>query len=432
MPLEESIVRVRRSGILRLIEPSSSSGGDNRRLVGWCAVAVTCLLMALMSSIKWWSVIATLLGSSSHFWGMYDFRSFYAAGALVAEGHAPDLYTLDVLRGEGHPTAEPYFNPPFFALFLAPLSLLPIHHAYRAWTIITLVLLTINVGMLWRITAPLDRRWRTLIVCALVTSAPSVNGLILGQFSQILLASWSASFLFLRAGRPALAGAALIPLLIKPELVIGVTLFLAWKRQTMAVVTLSAGATALVALSFVMVGIETGFHYPVYVLREAELQITSWMFGWNGAIGALFRDAPHHFVTTVALVLTVLTFGCAAYAWRGSFDPTSEAFPRLWIALTLATVLSDLHLFMQDLLILAPALTAYGVGLTGRARVRLGGFAAGLWIVLGATPLLNWPYNANILVALASVGLLGITMRTPAAPSLRRKSDDTDGFARAA
>jgi hypothetical protein len=325
----------------------------------------------------------TLAGSTSHFWGMFDFRSFYAAGSLVAEGRGHDLYTLGVLRAEGHATAEPYFNPPFFALICAPFSYLSPLDAYRVWTLVSVALLTLNCVLIWRIAEPIDRPWRALMIAGFVTSFPVQHGLMLGQFSQLLCLSWAGAYLALRAGRPRLAGGALSILLIKPELVIPVTLFLAWKGERKTVETLVSIAAVLVAVSVAIIGPVTAIEYPFFILRETKFQITWLMLGWNGIVSGAFAGANHATVTAAGVVLGLLTCSAVAFAWRRwRFDARDPRFASMWLALTIATLLVDMHLYVQDTVILMPALAAYAATSAKDIRSIAALLMPVLWVVL--------------------------------------------------
>jgi hypothetical protein len=327
-------------------------------------------------------VIDTLAGSTTHFWGMFDFRSFYAAGSLVADGRGHDLYTLRVLRSDGHPTAEPYFNPPFFALLCAPFSFFSPLHAFQLWTGASVALLCVNCAMISRIADGINGRWRVLMIAGFVTSFPVQHGLLLGQFSQLLCLSWSGAYLALCAGRPARAGAFLSILLIKPELVIPVTLFLAWKRQWRTVGTLVSIAAILAAVSLAIVGPQTAIEYPQYVLRETEFQITWLMLGWNGIISGAFAGANHLTVTIGGVAMGLLTLACVACIWRGTLRLGERRFASLWLALTIATLLTDLHLYVQDTVMLMPALVAYAARARAGDRTGIAMFMAGVWGIL--------------------------------------------------
>ena len=78
-----------------------------------------------------------------------DYVAFYAAGQLVLDGNGADIFDIEVLsaterevmgREVGGTGTLAFFNPPFVALFFAPIAMLPIEVA-------SFVLLAVNVGL---------------------------------------------------------------------------------------------------------------------------------------------------------------------------------------------------------------------------------------------------------------------------------------------
>src|ERR1043166_7819928 len=88
------------------------------------------LLFALIVATFWAPPVSAFFGHRGGFIAA-DFATLYSAGDRVAQGHPDDLYRPESLRpvqaAALHDTdREPlaYLNPPFFALFLAPVALL--------------------------------------------------------------------------------------------------------------------------------------------------------------------------------------------------------------------------------------------------------------------------------------------------------------------
>ncbi|MBM4415058.1 MAG: DUF2029 domain-containing protein [Chloroflexi bacterium] len=91
----------------------------------------------------------------------------------------------------------------------------------------------------------------------------------LGQFSMLLLVSWAATALALRAGRDGLAGLALAPTLVKPELAIPVALALLLARRWRGVAALGSCTTVAIAASLAVASVERLWAYPAFVLSAA-------------------------------------------------------------------------------------------------------------------------------------------------------------------
>jgi len=356
------------------------------------------ILALFLIGILWWSPFGAPIFSGS-LWTQYhqDFPAPYAAAHLIASGSGHQLYDVPTIAQEearfvGHPVGDSgvlaYFNPPFFALLLAPLSTLSIDRAFQVWTGINLALVVVDLWMLWRVTAPLSRPARIALTLAFVTLYPVIYGLLIGQFSMILATSWMGAFLLLRSGHERWAGVALAPLLIKPELLVPVTLFLVLKRRRRVFVTLAPITLAAIGLSVAVVGRASALAYPGYLLSSTRWSTNgiapNVMFSWNGIV-AMFWDQPSTVPVATAgvAVMSVVTLVAVAHTWRGEIEPRSDRFALQWCVLTVGTVLVDPHLYLQDTALLAlPAMA-----LLAATPVRHRGIVAiallGGWALLG-------------------------------------------------
>jgi Glycosyltransferase family 87 len=359
------------------------------------AAAGSGLLVAL-GMVHWLQAVASFLDTSTYNFSAYDFRSFYAAGRLVADGRAHELYARGIIAATGRTGGEPYFNPPFFALLWAPFSLMPFDAAYRAWTLMNLGLLAVNCWLLWRIGASVPQPWRAVLVAAFVTSAPVSHGIVLGQYSLLLTASWGSAYLLMRGGRDRLAGCALTPLLTKPEMLVPLALFLLWKRRRGALMTLLPATVACIGISVAIVGPGAAVDYPFYLIRESEFQRTDAMFGWTGVIGGVFGAGQHNTMTLAAATLAVGTLATGFVALRGR----SGALATSWLIVAMATVLADLHLFFQDTAILAPVAVAYLAAVPGTRRARAAAMMAVGWVILWFEPFMSTGVPVNIVFGL--------------------------------
>ena len=371
----------------------SAGGLWSRVPVPWRAGAV-CLALVAAGAGPWIEVAAAFLGRRTPFWIAEDFTAFYAAAKLIISGSGHRIFDISAIAAAeraaaGHQVGGTgvlaYFNPPFFALAFAPLTVLSLEQAYQVWTILSLGLLALNGWLLWRIAAPLPRPWRTALLVGYLTLYPVTFGLRLGQFSLILQAAWGAGYLLLRQGRERLAGFALAPLLIKPELLLPVAVFLAWKRRFRVFSTLVPLALATAGISIAIVGIPAALAYPGYLMDSTTWNnggvASNLMFNWMGILAASGGDSLHHRVLAAA-VLPLGTLAAAALLWRGELRPGTRRFPVQWLALTLATVLADPHLYLQDTVLLVPAAAAVTAVMRGRQRLAAGVSLLFAWTVL--------------------------------------------------
>jgi hypothetical protein len=200
----------------------------------------------------------------------------------------------------------------------------------------------------------------------------------------------------MRSGRDRLAGFALTLLLIKPELLVPLALFLFWKRQRGVLATLLPASIACVAVSIAMVGPAEALDYPFYLVRESAFQRADAMFGWTGVIAGVFGTGQHNTMTLVAASLGAGTLAAGAVALRGWVDVRSDAFARSWLIVALATVLSDLHLFLQDTTIVAPAAVAYLAASRSPHRIVVAAMIAVGWVILWFEPFMSIGLPVNV------------------------------------
>jgi hypothetical protein len=118
-----------------------------------------------------------------------DFVPAYAAGTLLREGRAAEMYEPQVVEQierqivseanlEPLPFYGPYLNPPFFAAVFAPLSALPYRQAAIVWLLFNLICAAGAIVLLCRM-LPRDDGWRTwgLVPLLLLISMPFIQAL---------------------------------------------------------------------------------------------------------------------------------------------------------------------------------------------------------------------------------------------------------------
>ncbi|NBU64030.1 MAG: DUF2029 domain-containing protein [Chloroflexia bacterium] len=177
----------------------------------------------------------------------YDFRAYYAAGYAVIH-HLP-IY-------EKHLDYQALFlYMPVVALFFAPIAWLPLPLALWLWYGFNLVVLG---GWVWLLTThiPLTRWQRVAVIATALVLPASVDTLLLGQITHVLMLGIVATLVLWRRGYHGWAGVVVgVLIIIKAQLVMMALLFL-WQKEVRG---------ALAALITVMVGVIT----------------SAWVFGWD-------------------------------------------------------------------------------------------------------------------------------------------------------
>ena len=311
-----------------------------------------------------------------------DFLPFYVSARLIAQGRAGELYNQQVIAaeieaivhpasiqpGSGHrgaalPSANvrpanvqlPNLYGPQVGLLFVPLSRFSFPAAAWIWVAASLIAFFGCVYLLWR-ASPVLRPHSRIVGISALAFPPLFHFFVRGQISVLVLACFTVTFLALRADRSWLAGAALGLLVFKPQFLIAIPLLLLLARAWKTLAGLSASAFAQLAFAWIYFGsavmrayLDTLWHMSRWIgtaeLRLANIQMHSLRSFW--ALLIPWPDAA----LVLYILSSVVVIVIAAAVWK-SASPLALRFS----ALTLAAVLVNPHLFVYDLLALAPVL----------------------------------------------------------------------------
>ena len=155
-----------------------------------------------------------------------DFKAYYTAATAVREGRAqtylysdparlnlgllPDQPWVDYAVSHGIPHPSAYIYPPFFAIILAPLTLLPYHAANLVWFAFNTVLLAGSIALLVGLAR--DRLVRfepvpmAVVIFVSLNFFPTIRALQCGQAGFVLLFLTAAALAAMTSGRERLCG----------------------------------------------------------------------------------------------------------------------------------------------------------------------------------------------------------------------------------
>lgn len=291
-----------------------------------------------------------------------DFLPSYISAQLVVQGRASELYDRQVptesmqavVRQPTH-VLLPNLYGPQVGLFFVPLARLSFPAAARIWITASLLVFFACVYLLWKSCPGLRLHSGIVAICA-IAFPPLFHFFVRGQMSALVLACFTAAFLAFRANRLWFAGVALGFLVFKPQFLVAIPLVLllahAWK--TLAGLVVAAGAqlaftTFYFGPAVMHAYFDTLWHMP-RVVGAAELSLAPIQMHSLRSFWSLLIPRPELALVLYALSSIVMV-GVAAVAWKSS-APLALRFS----ALTLAAVLVNPHLFVYDLLVLAPVL----------------------------------------------------------------------------
>lgn len=188
--------------------------------------------------------------------GRIDLRAFYAAGAILREGHGSQLYSYELQKQVQDalvaPRADalPFLYPAFAALPFVPLSLLPYAVAWKLWMLLNAVLLILAAALLAR---PPGLPWRTLLLFFACIFGVSV-AFIQGQISFALLLVFIAAWRLQQRHSDFTAGCVLALALMKFQIALPAVLLLVFWRQWRLVAGFATGAVMLIGASLALIG----------------------------------------------------------------------------------------------------------------------------------------------------------------------------------
>jgi alpha-1,2-mannosyltransferase len=289
-----------------------------------------------------------------------DFLQFPIAAHLIAQGRAGELYDGRVLAegirsiaGRDTNVYLEYFYGPQVALPFIPLDHLPFLTQAGLFVILSLIAYFVCIYLLWKV-CPNLRPHRALIFLSAAAYPPLFHFFVRGQLSAFVLVCFTAASLAFLARHDWLAGIALGFLAFKPQFLVAIPLVLllarAWK--VFAGVIISAGAQLAGAYCFFgPVVMRSYFEMLLHsasrpgateltfspILMHSLYSFWELLIPWPRAVWALY------------LLTSALVVAMASSIWKSSASRSSA-----WVALIVASVLVNPHIYIYDLLALVP------------------------------------------------------------------------------
>lgn len=288
-----------------------------------------------------------------------DFLQFYISARLIREGRASQLYDQQTadreLRGIVGPSQVrlPTVYGPQVGLLFLPLTNFSFFQAAIIWTAFSVLLYCGCVYALWR-SCPHLRIYSEIVAISAIAFPPFFHFFVRAQLSALVLACFTAAFLAWRGNRPLLAGIALGLLAFKPQFLVAIPLILLFARDWAAFSGLVVSAAAQLGFARLHFGsavtrsyFDTILHpqrwMSISELTLAPIQMHSLRSFW---ILLIPWTAP---AFALYLLSSFIVLVLAITIWK-SASPLALRFS----ALLLAGALINPHLFIYDLLALAP------------------------------------------------------------------------------
>jgi alpha-1,2-mannosyltransferase len=290
-----------------------------------------------------------------------DFLQFTIAARLIAQGRATELYDDRVLAdgiraivGRDTNVYLQYFYGPQVALPFLPLGHFSFLTQAGLFVALSLIAYFICVHLLWK-ACPNLLPYRALIFLCAAAYPPLFHFFVRGQLSAVVLVCFTAASLALLARHDWLAGIALGFLAFKPQFLVAIPLVLLLARAWKVFASLTISASAQLVFTYFYFGPVVMRSYLDMLLHSAsrpgatELKFSPTLMHSLYSFWELLLPWPHA-VWVLYILTSLAVIAMAVSIWKSS---ASRALAIA--ALILAAVLLNPHLYIYDLLALAPA-----------------------------------------------------------------------------
>jgi alpha-1,2-mannosyltransferase len=291
-----------------------------------------------------------------------DFLQFPISASLIAQGRATDLYNDQILAeniraivGVRTNVFLRYFYGPQVALPFIPLIHFQFLVQAAIWVTLSLFLYFGSVYLLCR-TTPNLAPYRGLVALCAVAYPPVFHFFVRGQISALPLVCFTAAYFAFREQHDLIAGIFLGCLIFKPQFLVAITLVLLVARAWKVFAAVAASAGLQLVSTYIYFGPEVMRLYLKMLLHSAlnpattELSLSGIQMHSLHSFWDLLLPWPRG-VWFFYLLSLLVVIAFAAAIWKSSAPQ-----PLRFSALLLATVLVNPHIFIYDLLALAPAL----------------------------------------------------------------------------
>ncbi len=219
------------------------------------------LLAALALWAMWESFVITNRPQTRGCGG--NFSQYYVAGSIVRGGDSRRLYDQPhflQLQESLRDDPLPSIYPPTIGTFVAPLTMLPFNKALAIWWAIQAICI-LGTGLIYYRTAEIARPWRINMLAALAGMMPLWIAIGIGQLAPLLVLVLAGGIALHKRGRCFWSGLVLSLLALKPQLAVGLVLWMLLRRDLRTLVGLAAGFALQAAAVAAVAGPAVWFDY---------------------------------------------------------------------------------------------------------------------------------------------------------------------------
>lgn len=289
-----------------------------------------------------------------------DLTQYWAAAHLVRQNpYSTDLVSA-LEKAAGVNVVQPPLvlkNPPWAIPFILPLGLFTYHVAFAWWTVLSVVIVTGCVGVIWR---RLERAESLLALFLPLVFGPTIILLLLGQWTVLVLLGITGFLIALEHRRDWNAGAFLLLVMGKPHVVLLFLLaILFWIIQARRWKILYSAALSLVGSCLIVLALNPHI-FAQFLLRTRE--VVDEKVPYPNLGGLLYILTGNH---TLALLPQIIGILWLIFYWtrrRQTWDWSTDG-----MLVLVSSIACSYYSYPYDEILVLPALVA--VLLTGNRKV---------------------------------------------------------------
>jgi hypothetical protein len=343
-----------------------------------------------------------------------DFAQFYVRGAIALQRNAGLLYDVAAQTAFARTllpeTRIPFIpdHPPQVSLLFSLFARMPYSYAELLWSLLTCIGYALCCYSMWR-ACPNLRQYAVTVALA-AAAFPSLLILLLAwQTTVIALAAFTWAFYCLRSNRLFAAGLAIGLLAYKPQLgLVAAGIFLLtreWRVVAGALVT-GLGQYALTCWWYKKLVVVDFVHALARLHMSGKTEPCEWARHSLHTFWRMLLLPSSPLAFPLYLVTALVVFLCCLRIWK-----SASPLPLRFSAFLLATVLVDPHLYIYDLVVLAPALMLLVDWRLGLPAQHSSAFTTLIYLTYGSSLIVrlaqtNWVSMLFVVVSAALFGFL--------------------------
>lgn len=322
------------------------------------------LIMPIVYVVFGVGMLLVLLALSFPAFGAFsDFPEYYSAAKLVLSGTGSQMYDLSTFAGveqkffpELNGRIVGFFVPPFAMAWIIPIGLFPLPAAIYVWKLVLVSALVASIVLLSRAFA-LSRVGVLYLIAVTALSGATYEALRIDQLATILLLGLSLYVYGVKRERDWLAAAGLALMVLKPQELLPLLVFLLGAGKFKLLGRFAAIASVIALMGCAAVGIDGIRNYSS--LMASTINDTRFLVSdlSPSLRGQLLRMFPEAGAMTAGISTGFLLISLAVIGALGRLLSKSKQ----WMAASLLAALplglaSCLYFFSYDLVLLIPTL----------------------------------------------------------------------------